>query len=67
MSLALDLLFIIQAGGETFQLRVGEPSTSSTSIDHITYWKGSICKIKDGDYSGTCYMSNHNDALVLHL
>lgn len=46
------ILFIIQVRRETFQFRIRESSSSSTSTDNVTNRKIFICTIKDNDYSG---------------
>lgn len=45
-------IIMIQVRRETFQFRVGEPSTSSASTNLVTNWENFVCKIKDYDYSG---------------
>lgn len=42
----------MQIGGKNFQFRVRKSSSSSASTGCITYWKSSIRKTKDSDYSG---------------
>jgi hypothetical protein len=44
--------FILQAGGETFQLRVRESSASSTGTDYVTNREIFVCTTKINDYPG---------------
>lgn len=61
LSLSLDFFFfalyikgsfILQAGGETFQLRVRESSASSTGTDYVTNREIFVCTTKINDYPG---------------